>query len=99
MTVITDDFQQENFSVLLSWMDQDTAQINTYTVSVNNATLTITNSTTTLLLEGHYNLSLEISLTASNCAGSSQQITLLVKEGEQVYERLLESVFNIVCVR
>ena len=78
MTVITDDFQQDNFSVLLSWMDQDAAQINTYTVSVNNAAVT---NTTTLLLEGHHNLSLEISPTAMNCAGSSQQVTLVVEEG------------------
>ena len=83
MTVITDDFQQENFSVLFSWMDQDAAQINTYTVSVNNATPAVTN-TTTLLLEGHYNLSLEISLRATNCAGSGQQITLVIKEGVYV---------------
>jgi hypothetical protein len=51
---------------------------------VNNSSSIDTNATT-LLLEGHYNIPSEIILMAINCAGSSEQVTLVVEEGRHVH--------------
>ena len=67
-------------------------------VLVNNSSSIGTN-TTTLLLERHYNIPSEIILKAINCAGSSEQVTLVVEEGRHVHMAYNETVYVHVCMR
>ena len=82
-TVETRDFSRENFTILLSWEVQRTDDIY-YTVTVDT-TLTFTTHNTSLLpiiLEGIYNIPVNVSLTAINCAGISASVTEHVHESK-----------------
>ena len=77
MTVVTEDYTTENFSIHLSWVGQDS---DVYEISTNT-TYHINTTMTTHKLEGHYNVPLEINITAMNCAGTSREVAVLVHEG------------------
>ena len=70
MTVVTDDFATENISILLSWTKSQSA--NNYTISLNTTTDIVTTDMTmySLYQVGAYNLPLQVTLTAMNCAGT-----------------------------
>ena len=82
-TVEIRDFQTKNFSILLLWEVQRTDDIY-YTITVNT-TLTVTThnmSMLPILLEGIYNIPVNVSLTAINCAGTSASVTEYVHESK-----------------
>ena len=83
-TVETHDFQSENFSILLSWEVQRTDDIY-YIVTVNTTLIFTTHNMSLLpiLLEGiYYNIPVNVSLTAINCAGPSASVTEYVYESK-----------------
>ena len=77
VTVVTEDYTTENFSIHLSWVGQDS---DVYEISTNT-TYHINTTMTTHKLEGNYNVPLEINITATNCAGTSRDVAVLVHEG------------------
>ena len=77
MRVVTDNYATEKFSIYLSWMGQDSDM---YEISTNTTQHVIT-TMTTHKLKAHYNVPLEINITATNCAGTSSEVTLSVHEG------------------
>ena len=79
VTVVTDDFTTENFSVFLSWMKSQRAD--NYTISLNTTTDIVTTDMTSLYQEGAYNLPLQVTLSATNCAGTSSEVIMVVSEG------------------
>ena len=81
VTVVTDDFTTENFSIILSWTKSQSAD--TYTISLNTTTDIVTTDMTmySLYQEGAYNLPLQVNLSAVNCAGTSSEVIILVHEG------------------
>ena len=78
-SITTNDFTTDNFAIFLSWKGQQ--DNNHYELSLNTTTETIFSNTTSLTLEGHYNIPLELTLVATNCAGNSRNISLKVHEG------------------
>ena len=79
--VVTDDFQTENFSIIISWESQEYVLVDEYRIETNTTTHSITTNTTSLVLEGKYNIPLEINISAINCAGSSAEVTEEVNVG------------------
>ena len=75
-----DNFQTENFSITLTW---DVQNADGYRISVNSTTQpAVDTNKTTIALEGQYNISLLINITAINCAGISEELV-------EVYEGIL----------
>ena len=76
-----DNFQTENFSIILSWEVQNATLIDGYRISVNSTTQpAVDTNKTTIALEGKYNIPLLINITAINCAGISEEL-VVVNEG------------------
>ena len=88
VTVVTDDFATENFSILLSWTKSQSA--NNYTI-LNTTTDIVTTDMTmySLYQVGAYNLPLQVTLTAMNCAGTSSEVIMVVHEGRAAVYMLL----------
>ena len=63
------DYETDEFSITISWEESGGIQTNTTTQS------NISTTTTTVVLEGEYNVPLEIRVSAINCAGSSAEVT------------------------
>ena len=66
------DYQTKYYSVILSWEGQNADH---YSISVNTSTHTVNTSMTSLVLEGQYNIPLQVTLIAINCAGNSDEVT------------------------
>ena len=64
------DYQPNNFSITISWEAPEYGLIDEYRIEVNTTTQTISTNTTSVVLEGEYNIPLEINISATNCAGS-----------------------------
>ena len=83
--ILTDDFHIENFSILLTWDSQEQSSyfimIDTAGV-VRHATVTPYSNTSTYIFNGEYNTAIHVNISAMNCAGSSEKLTLEVYEGE-----------------
>ena len=79
VTIVTDDFTTEDFSILISWRSRGT--VDNYTVSTNTTTPPVTTNRTTLALEGQYNTHIEITLAANDCGRASDEVTRVVYEG------------------
>ena len=83
--VKTDDYQPDNFSIITSWESGEDEVVDEYRILTNTTTQSITTNTTTVVLEGKYNIPLEIRVSAINCAGTSAEVTEEVFVGKLFY--------------
>ena len=74
-------FQHYNFSIIISWEAPEYGLVDEYRIEINTTTQTISTTTTSVVLEGEYNIPLEINISAINCAGSSAVVTEEVHVG------------------
>ena len=73
--VVVDDYETDNFSITISW-EESGGVVDEYRIQTNTTTQSnISTTTTTVVLEGEYNVPLEIRVSAINCAGSSAEVT------------------------
>ena len=82
--VKTDNYQPHNFSIIISWESGEDEVVDEYRILTNTTTQSITTNTTTVVLEGKYNIPLEIRVSAINCAGTSAEVTEEVFVGKFV---------------
>ena len=85
MIVKTDDYQTDNFPIIISWELGEDEVVDEYRILTNTTTQSITTNTTTVVLEGKYNIPLEIRVSAINCAGTSAEVTEEVFVGKLSY--------------
>ena len=83
--VKTDDYQPDNFSIIISWESGEDEVVDEYRILTNTTTQSITTNTTTVVLEGKYNIPLEIRVSTINCAGTSAEVTEEVFVGKFSY--------------
>ena len=70
--VVTNNFETETFSILLSWDVRNATQVE---ISLNTTLQpACTSSTTECVLEGEYNIPYLINITAINCAGAAEEL-------------------------
>ena len=71
------DYHTHNFSIIISWDEEEESGevVDEYRIMINTTDLFIFTNTTTVILEGEYNIPLQITLSAINCAGSSAEVT------------------------
>ena len=80
--VVLDTFLAQNFSIILSWQSQEDALVaQSYRISINTTTQPVDTDMTTVVLEGEYNMPLEITITAESCAGTSEEVAEVVHVG------------------
>ena len=79
--VVTNNFQPENFSIIISWEIVEYVLVDEYRIEINTTTQSINTNTTSVVLEGKYNIPLEINISAINCVGSSAVVTEEVNVG------------------
>ncbi|CAI8005190.1 hypothetical protein GBAR_LOCUS4091, partial [Geodia barretti] len=72
--VKTENFQPDNFSIIISWESGEDEVVDEYRILTNTTTQSITTTNTTVVLEGVYNIPLEIRVSAINCAGTSAEV-------------------------
>ena len=73
--VVEGDYETGNFSMTIFW-EEFGGVVDEYRIQTNTTTQsTISTTTTTVVLEGEYNVPLEIRVSAINCAGSSAEVT------------------------
>ena len=75
MMMKTENFQPDNFFIIISWESGEDEVVDEYRILTNTTTQSITTTTTTVVLEGVYNIPLEIRVSAINCAGTSAEVT------------------------
>ena len=83
VNVETRDFKTGNYSVFVSWEEVQRADYYIYTITVNITSVMNSSATTTIpaiSFEAMYNNFIEVSIEASNCAGS-KTVTTDVYEG------------------
>ena len=71
----TENFQPENLSIIISWESGEDEVVDEYRILTNTTTQSITTTNTTVVLDGVYNIPLEIRVSAINCAGTSAEVT------------------------
>ena len=87
VNVETRDFKTDNYSVFVSWEEVQRADYYIYTITVNITSVNITMNSSAITtipaisFEAMYNNFIEVSIEASNCAGSSETVTTDVYEG------------------
>ena len=72
------DYHTHNFSIIISWDEEEEESgevVDEYRILTNTTDHFISTNTTTVVLEGEYNIPLQITLSAINCAGSSAEVT------------------------
>ena len=85
LTVFENNFKHDNFSIIISWESGEDEVVDEYRILTNTTTQSITTNTTTVVLEGKYNIPLEIRVSAINCAGTSAEVTEEVFVGKLSY--------------
>ncbi|CAI8053486.1 hypothetical protein GBAR_LOCUS29245, partial [Geodia barretti] len=60
MIVRTENFQPDSFSIIISWESGEDEVVDEYRILTNTTTQSITTTNTTIVLEGVYNIPLEI---------------------------------------
>ena len=74
--VVEGDYETDTFSITISWEEESGGVVDEYRIQTNTTTQpNISTATTTVVLEGEYNVPLEIRVSAINCAGSSAEVT------------------------
>ena len=81
MIAVNNDFQTENFTILLTWEGQETGTVDTYIISINTTTQPVYTDITSILVEGKYNNPIHINISAENCAGTSGDVIKEIYEG------------------
>ena len=81
-TVKTAGYQTDNFFIIVSWRSGEDEVVDEYRILTNTTTQSITTTNTTVVLEGVYNIPLEIRVSAINCAGTSAEVTEEVSVGK-----------------
>ena len=71
----------KNFSITISWDEEDRADYYSYNITVNKVATMDTTDTSSIFLEGMYNVNITISIEAINCAGSSERVSEEIYEG------------------
>ena len=78
----------KSFSIIISWDNEESGEVvDEYRIMTNTTDHFISTNTTTVVLEGEYNIPLQITLSAINCAGSSAEVT----------EQLIVGMCVIIC--
>ena len=72
--VVEGDYETDNFSITISW-EESGGVVDEYKIQTNTTQSNISTTTRTVVLEGEYNVTLEIRVSAINCAGSSAEVT------------------------
>ena len=85
MLVKTNNYQPNNFFIIISWESGEDKVVDEYRILTNTTTQSITTNTTTVVLEGKYNIPLEIRVSAINCAGTSVEVTEEIFVGKLSY--------------
>ena len=80
--VTFDNFQPENFSIVISWEVPEYGLVDEYRIEISTTTQTISITTASVVLDGEYNTPLEINISAINCAGSSAEVTEAINVGK-----------------
>ena len=80
--VTFDNFQPENFSIVISWEVPEYGLVDEYRIEISTTTQTIYSTATSVVLDGEYNTPLEINISAINCAGSSAEVTEAINVGK-----------------
>ena len=76
----------ENFSIILSWDPPlDDVLVDSYRILTTTTTHPLSTTNYAIVLEGKYNIPQQITLSATNCAGSSEEVTKDVHVGECHY--------------
>ena len=75
MMLNTRDFSTDNFSIIISWEESGDEVVDEYRILTNTTNQSISTTSTTAVLEGKYNIPLEIRVSATNCAGTSAEVT------------------------
>ena len=75
MGVTKEGYQCYNFFIIISWELGEDEVVDEYRILTNTTTQSMTTNTTTVVLEGKYNIPLEIRVSAINCAGTSTDVT------------------------
>ena len=81
MVKVLYDYHTPNFSIIISWDEEEEEEeeygevVDEYRILTNTTDHFISTNTTTVVLEGEYNIPLQITLSAINCAGSSAEVT------------------------
>ena len=81
------------FSIIISWDDEEEESgevVDEYRILTNTTDHFISTNTITVVLEGEYNIPLQITLSAINCAGSSAEVT------EQVIVGMCVTIFSVM---
>ena len=78
-------YQTDNFIVIISWESGEDKVVDEYRILTNTTTQSITTNTTTVVLEGKYNIPLEIRVSAINCADTSAEVTEEIFVGKLSY--------------
>ena len=73
--VNTENFQPDNFSIIIYWESWEDELVDEFRILTNTTTQSITTTNTTVVLEGVYNIPLEIRVSSINCAGTSAEVT------------------------
>ena len=94
---VKNNFQTENFSVLLLWESPEigSGAVDTYIISINTTTQPIHTNITSIVVEGMYNKPIHISVSAVNCAGTSGEVIKDVSEGVYRPPTFLPSLSNL----
>ena len=73
--VAVGDYEIDEFAITISW-EESGGVVDEYRIQTNTTTQSnISTTTTTVVLEGEYNVPLEIRVSAINYAGSSAEVT------------------------
>ena len=81
--MIMNESHVENFSIILSWDPPlDDVLVDSYRILTNTTTHPLSTTNYTVVLEGKYNIPQQITLSAINCAGSSEEVTKEVLVGK-----------------
>ena len=85
LLMVNNHFKPTNFSIIISWESGEDEVVDEYRILTNTTTQSTTTNTTTVVLEGKYNIPLEIRVSAINCAGTSADVTEEVFVGKLSY--------------
>ena len=82
----------KSFSIIISWDEEEESGevVDEYRILTNTTDHFISTNTTTVVLEGEYNIPLQITLSAINCAGSSAEVT------EQLIVGMCVTIFSVM---
>ena len=67
-------YHPDNYSIIISWETAENMSADEYRIMTNTTTRPISTANTFAALEGQYNIPMEITLSAINCAGSSTEV-------------------------